>query len=155
MTSRWAIALLDRPSAISVRTWRSRSASLATCGWPERLARSLSDDLGVHDGAAAGNRAQRVGELLVGEDPVLEQVADSARLVGEQLPGIQPLDMRREDQDGQPRHLAPDLQCRAQALIRIGRGGSRTSTIATSGRCPVSARSSEGPLPGILRPQPR
>ena len=120
-TSRWPIALLDRPSAISSSTWRSRSVSRATGGLTGPPGQEFRDDLGVHDRTAARHRAQRVGELLIGEHPVLEQVADPARLIGEQFTGVQPLDMRGEDQDGQPRHLAPGLERRPQALIGIGR----------------------------------
>jgi hypothetical protein len=45
-TRRWAIALLDRPSAISASTWRSRSVSRATGAWLERLASSFATPLG-------------------------------------------------------------------------------------------------------------
>jgi hypothetical protein len=50
------------------------------------------DDLRVHRGAAVRDPLDRVGELGAVEDPVLEQVADRARAVGEQLAGVQLLD---------------------------------------------------------------
>src|SRR5215469_8550141 len=52
-------------------------------------AEQLGHHLGVHDGAAAGHGADRVDELVVVEHPVLEQVADRACLVGEQLTCVQ------------------------------------------------------------------
>src|ERR1700684_436267 len=101
MNSRWAIALFDRPSAISLSTSRSRAVSrviglsrarrpisfLTTSGSmtvpPAAAPRSppaqqLAHHLGVHAGAAGRDRADRVGEPVVVEHPVLEQVADGA-----------------------------------------------------------------------------
>ena len=51
-------------------------------------AEQLADHLPVQHGAAAGHPAQRLDELVVAEHPVLEQVADPAGLVGDQLAGV-------------------------------------------------------------------
>jgi hypothetical protein len=58
---------------------------------PAACAQQLADHLGVQDGAAAGDPADRLDELADICDPVLEQVADAARGSGEQLgrgPGL-------------------------------------------------------------------
>ena len=53
----------------------------------------LRDHLGIQGGAAAGDAAQRVEELVHPPDPVLQQVADRADTVGEQLGGVGSLDV--------------------------------------------------------------
>ena len=52
----------------------------------------LGDDLGVHHDAAGGHAAQRFGELTHPGDPVLEEVAEAARAVGEKLACVLPPD---------------------------------------------------------------
>ena len=90
-----AIAAFDRPSAISASTSRSRGVSRST-----RLVAApghdRGDHLGVEDRAAGGDAAYAVDELGDVGDPVLEQVADRALAAGEQLAGVEVLDVLRE-----------------------------------------------------------
>ena len=59
----------------------------------------LGDHLGIHGRATAGHPLHRVHELPDVADPVLEQVTDTAGAVGEQLAGVELLDVLRQDQD--------------------------------------------------------
>ena len=86
-TSRAAIAALERPSAISPSTSRSRAVSRPSGSSRSCRASSCDDDLGVHGGAAAGDPADRVDELAHVGDPVLEQVAEAARRRRRAAPG--------------------------------------------------------------------
>src|SRR5262249_52466176 len=56
-------------------------------------------------------------ELVVVEHAVLEQVAHPARLVGEQLAGVELLDVLGQDEHRQPGHLAPGGQRRLEPFI--------------------------------------
>ena len=117
-TSRAAIAALDRPSAISDNTSRSRGLSRLSGPLERRVAgHQPRDDLGVHDGAAVGDPLDRVGELGAVEHPVLEQVADRARAVGQQFPGVQLLDVLGQHEDRQAGQLGPGLERRPQPLV--------------------------------------
>ncbi|EQD86671.1 hypothetical protein N599_08175 [Saccharopolyspora erythraea D] len=58
----------------------------------------LGHDLGVHPGAAGGDAAQGVDELVDAGHAVLEQVAHAAAAVGEQLAGVGLLDVLGEHQ---------------------------------------------------------
>ena len=66
------------------------------------LAQQLGDRLGVQRGAALGHAPHGVDEVAHLGDAVLEQVADAAAPVGEQLGGVGALDVLREHQDRQP-----------------------------------------------------
>ncbi len=79
------------------------------------------DDLRVEHRAAARHGADRVGEPVVVEHPVLQQVADRPGLVGEELAGVKLLDVLREHEDRQARDLAARLDRRLEALV--GEGG--------------------------------
>ena len=81
----------------------------------------LCDDLRVHHGAAGGDPADRVDELADLADPVLEQVADRAGPVGEQVPGVEPLHVLRQHQHRQAGHGAAGRDGGAEALV--GEGG--------------------------------
>ena len=78
------MAALERPSAIS-----DEHLALARGELVERAvvaaAEELRDDLGVERGAAGGDALHRVDELAHVGDAVLEQVADAAAAVGQQL----------------------------------------------------------------------
>ena len=86
-TRRSAIAALERPSAISPSTSRSRGVS-SSSGSAARPPSELGDDLGVQRRAARGHAAHGVDELARVADALLEQVAHAAVAVGEQLGGI-------------------------------------------------------------------
>jgi len=53
----------------------------------------LGDHLRVHHRAAARDGTDRVDKLVVGEHPVLQQIADGARPVGKQLPCVELFDI--------------------------------------------------------------
>ena len=96
----------------------ARAAVSVASGSSARAAgQQLGDHLRVHRGAAGGDPADRVDELVGVEHPVLEQVADAAAAVGEQLPGVELLDVLGEHQHRQAGHLAPGLERRLQALV--------------------------------------
>jgi hypothetical protein len=68
----------------------------------------LGDDLGVEHRPTGGNPLQRVAEIGEGGDAVLEQVADAAAPVGEQVGRVRLLDVLRQHQDTRLGHLAAD-----------------------------------------------
>src|SRR5437763_332165 len=72
------MAELDRPSAISASTSRSRGVNPSS-GAPAAPGDELRDDVGVQDGTAAGHPAQRVEEVTDVGDPVLGQVPTPPR----------------------------------------------------------------------------
>ena len=77
--------------------------------------------------------------------PVLEQVADAARAVGEQFVGVGDLDVLGEHEHRRPRAPRRRASTAARSPSSVCVGGIRTSTTATSGRCSRTARTSEGP----------
>ena len=135
------MAALDRPSAISSSTSRSRGVSAAS-GSPagcRPAAGAITSR--VHRGAAAGDPADRVDELVGVEHPVLEQVADRRRCRRRAAPGRRAA--RRAGRAPAPAgpgtsRRAASAACRPSS-VKVG--GSRTSTTATSGRC--SSRAGE------------
>ena len=117
-TSSAAIAALERPSAIRASTSRSRG------GEPLHglLARHHGGHhLGVEHGAPAGHPAQGVDELADVADPVLEQVADPALAVGQELAGVDPLDVLRQDEHREARPAPAYVDRGPQALVGAGR----------------------------------
>src|SRR6185503_1060097 len=80
-------------------------------------AEQLRDRLRVHRRPALGDAADRVDELADVGDAVLEQVADTAAAVGQQLGGERPLDVLREHEDRQPGHPRARLERGADALV--------------------------------------
>ena len=131
-TSDSAMPAFDRPSAISASTSRSRGVSSSSGPSSRRLREQLGDDLGVERGAAAGDPLDRLQEVGDVHDPVLEQVADPAAAVGEQLLGVGRLDVLGDDQHRRPGRLPAHLERGAQALVAEP-GGRRMSTTARSG----------------------
>src|SRR5262249_39631439 len=75
----------------------------------------------VHGGPAARDALQGADELVAVEHALLEEVADTAGAVGQELPGVQLLDVLGEDEYRQPWHLAAGGDGRAQSLVRPGR----------------------------------
>ena len=86
----------------------------------------LGDDLRVERRAAAGDPPQGVHELADVADAVLQQVADAAGPVGEELRRVLPLDVLAQDEDrrGRARGGGP----------RSPPGGPRRAGSAASGR---------------------
>ena len=93
-----AISGLERPSAISASTSRSRWVS-AVQRVRAPAHQELRDHLRVERGAARGHPAQRVEELGHVGDPVLEQVADAAGVRRQQVGGVPLLHVLRQHQD--------------------------------------------------------
>ena len=92
----------------------------------------LGDDLGVQRGAAGGDPAHRVEEVADVRDPVLEQVADRAGGLRQQVGGVALLHVLGQHQKRHVRVLAPDDQrCRMPSSVCVG--GIRTSSTARSG----------------------
>ena len=120
-TSSAAIAALERPSAISPSTSRSRGVSSSSGSSRALAAEHLRDDLGVERRAAAADAAHRVGERVDVGDPVLEQVAEPLGALGEQLARVGDLDVLGEHEDADLGQLGADLARRPQALVGVGR----------------------------------
>ena len=81
----------------------------------------LGDDLGVEGGPAPGDTPEGVHELADVRDPVLEQVADAAGAVRQQLRRVLPLHVLAEHEDGRPGNEPTRLDRRAQPLVALGR----------------------------------
>ena len=77
----------------------------------------LAHDLGVEGHAALGDPAHGFDEVADVAHSLLEQVADSADAVGEQLRRVGVLDVLREHQHREPGTASPRLDRRAQALV--------------------------------------
>ena len=86
-----AMALFERPSAISPRTSRREAAPRA--GRPHARGRACSRRPRGPARAAGRDAADGLGERLDVGDPVLEQVADAGRVVGQQLARVGLLDV--------------------------------------------------------------
>ena len=97
-TSRSAIAELERPSAISASTSSSR-AERTSSGPPAFRDEQLRHDLGVERRPARPDAPHGGDEVVDVHDPVLQEVADPAAPVGEELGGVGLLDVLRHDQD--------------------------------------------------------
>ena len=81
----------------------------------------LGDHLGVQGGAAAGHAPERVHELAHVADPVLEEIADAAGAIGEQLRRVLALHVLAEDQHRRSRNLPASLDRRAQSFVALAR----------------------------------
>jgi hypothetical protein len=74
---------------------------------------------GVEHGAAAGHAPERVRELVEVGDPVLEQVADAARVVADQLERVGRLDVLAEHEHADLGVRPPDRHGRAEAVVGV------------------------------------
>src|SRR5262249_3402732 len=76
--------------------------------------------------------SHRVDELVDVHDPVIEQVADAAAPVCEQLGGVAVLDVLRYDEHGSLGSTFAELECGAQAGPPVGgaRGANRAFEVA-------------------------
>ena len=117
-------------------------------------AKSCGDHLGVQGGAAGGDAAQCVDELLHAGDAVLEQVADAAGAVGEQLAGVLPFHVLGQHQDRQPRPTAARLDGGAQAFVAERRWQAHVDD-GDVGTVHGDASSSAGALPTVRPPRSR
>ena len=116
-----AIPTFVRPSAIAASTSRSRGVSADERVVGAVADHELGDDLGIERRAAAGDAAQRVHELGDVADAVLEQVADAAGAVGEQLGRVLPLDVLAEHEDRRAGHAPARLDRGPEPLVALAR----------------------------------
>ena len=118
---------------------------LARCQALERAVRAaageeLRDDLRIERGAALGDPADGVDELVHVHHAVLQQVADAAPSVREKLGRVLLLDVLRDDQDRRfGSAAAHSSAARTPSSRKLG--GRRMSTIAMSG----CSRGTSGP----------
>src|SRR3954454_13350376 len=129
-----AIATLERPSAIRPSTSCSRtvrSCSGPGCSSAPKCATTSGSrgsppaaprPPGGERGAPRRDAPHGVDELARVADALLEQIADAAVPVGEQLRRVAGLDVLREHQHAEALDVAPGLDCRPQALVREARG---------------------------------
>ena len=120
-TSASAMAWLERPSAISESTSRSRALSTSS-GLERRLRATRRPTI---DGSSAeppsATRAHRVGEVVDVGDAVLEQVADAVGALREQLHRVLGLGVLREHDDAHARVRLADAPRGAHALVGVRR----------------------------------
>ena len=77
----------------------------------------LADDLGVQGGAAGGDAVDGGEELVQVGDAVLEQLADAAAAVGEEVGGVGAFDVLRHDEDLRGRVGGAQSQGGAEAFV--------------------------------------
>ena len=120
-TNSVAIEEFERPSAIRASTSRSRARQLI-----ERSSRPAGEHsrhhLGIEHGPALGHAPDGVDEPLDVGYPVLEQIADALRALGQKLGRVLLLDVLREHEHARARELRSYDQRRLQALVSVGGG---------------------------------
>ncbi|KUL22830.1 hypothetical protein [Actinoplanes awajinensis] len=92
------MAAFERPCAMRASTACSRTVNPPPDGIGVAGTEHLRDDLWFHHRAAGRDPPYGVDELLAVDHPVLEQIPDRAGAVGEQLTGVQLLDVLRQHQ---------------------------------------------------------
>ena len=112
------IARLERPSAISESTSRSRSVSSSSAERAVAADEALHD-LGVEGRAAAGDALDGVDELGDVAHAVLQQVADPRGVVADELQHVGRLEVLGEHEHGHRRVRAPDLGRRDQPVVGV------------------------------------
>jgi hypothetical protein len=90
-------------------------------GAPSGQRHQARHDLGVDDGAPAAHPLDGRDERGHVVHPVLEQVAQPRRAVGEQLPGPGTLRVGAEDEDAEVGVDGPELEGGPDALVRVRR----------------------------------
>ena len=116
------MAALERPSAISASTSRSRAVSRSSgSSWrPGQIVATTSGSSTVPP--AATRRTASTNSRDVG-DPVLEQVADRALAAGQQLAGVELLDVLRQHQHREARAAAARAAIAARSPSSVNVGG--------------------------------
>ena len=102
------MARLDRPSARSERTSRSRSLR-SSSSEPRRPPTRLLTTAGVEGGSSRGDALDGVEESRHVANAILEQVADARRVVADQLEHVGRLEVLGEHEDRHGRVRASDL----------------------------------------------
>ena len=77
------------------------------------------DHVGIEGGAAAGDALDRAHELGHVTDTVLEQIADSRRVVTDELEQVGGLEVLRENEHRDRAMSTPDLGGRDEAVVRV------------------------------------
>jgi hypothetical protein len=127
------------------------------------------DHLGVHGRSTAGDPPFRLDELVAVHYAVLQEVADTTPAVGQQLPGVELLDVLGQHQDGETRHLRPRRYGRLETVVgerrgepdidngEVGRiGGHAGDEIAPLSTAAMIVKTRRSSLPcGCLPPQRR
>ena len=122
MTRASAIPRLERPSAISARTSRSRGVRASIGLRPATPADQSGDDVWVQHGPARGHAPDRVDEGLDIADMMLEQVADALGSIGEKLARVMILQELRQHEYGDAGLSGADLTRGAQPVVgAVGR----------------------------------
>ena len=114
-----AMALIGRPSAMKVSSSWSERVQVVVA----RLHRSHQgvDDHRVEQGAAGGDGADGVGELVALGEAVLQQVGVAGRAVGEERDGVLGVVVLAQDHDAGAGLALSDLLGRVDALALEGR----------------------------------
>ena len=86
-----------------------------------RGAQQLGHHLGIQRRAPRGDPLQGLDEVADVGHPVLEQIADPRRVVGQELGGVAGLDVLREQQDAQTFVATAQLDRGPQSLVGEGR----------------------------------
>ena len=82
---------------------------------------NLGDDVGIQDELTARHPLDRAEEGVDVADPVLEEVAEGASAIGEEIRQVACDDVLAQQQDGGTRPLVADAGGGAQALVGVGR----------------------------------
>ena len=130
-----AIAALFLPCAMCDSTSRSRSVSCARgeCAIRSFAATSASTTLGSRTEPPRGDLLERADELLHVGDPLLQQVAQPAGAVFQQVVGVVLLDELRQDDDADARDARRGSASRPRCPRWCRVGGIRMSVRTASG----------------------
>ena len=120
VTTSWlAIPALERPSAISSSTSRSRGVRHGEGTRLALAAHQPGDHVGVKHRPALGDPPDRVGEGAQVADLLLQQVADPLGTVGDQGEGVSVLQELGQDQHAHPGLGGPDGERRPQPVVAV------------------------------------
>jgi hypothetical protein len=122
MLSSLAIPMLVRPSAMAARTSRSAGRQGGQRVVGPLANHELGDDLRIEGGPAPGDAAQGIHEVRDVADPILQQVADAARAIGEELGRVLALHELAEYQDRAAWDPAPRLDSGPKPLVALAGG---------------------------------
>ena len=114
-----AMPAFVRPSAIAASTSRSRGVRSSRRSCATTPGHELCHDLGIEGGAAGGDAYEGIRELADVGHPVLEQIADAACSVRQELARVLRLDVLAEHQHGRSRDQPAGLDRRAQSLVAL------------------------------------
>jgi hypothetical protein len=117
-TSASAMPWLDFPSAMRVRTSRSRGVR-SSSGLFLRLRPSMRATTSGSSAEPPAATRHRIGEGPDVAHPVLQQVPDARGVVADQVEGVALVEELRQDEDAHVRVIAPDRHGGAQAVVGV------------------------------------